>query len=264
MNAASQAMVLLVLFTLTGCMTTSQLGVGQRFRDCPECPELVVVPAGSFLMGSPDAEEGRREVEGPVHRVTFAAPFAVGVHEVTVSEFGRFVDETGYSTGDSCAAWEKNHWKERSSLGWRSPGFDQGDAHPVVCVSWRDALAYVGWLSGLTGKEYRLPSESEWEYAARAGTATPFHTGATISTDQANYDGNYVYGNGRQGAYREGTLPVGSFPANGFGLHDVHGNVWEWVQDCWHGNYEGAPSDGSAWASGDCSVRVLRGGAWNY
>ena len=123
----------------------------------------------------------------------------------------------------------------------------------------------MNWLSRETGKPYRLLSEAEWEYSARAGTTGPFHFGATISTDQANYDGNYIYGSGREGVYRKKTVPVGSFPANGFGLHAVHGNVWEWVEDCWHASYRGAPSDGSAWVTGgDCGSRVLRGGSWYF
>ena len=219
---------------------------GQRFRDCPECPELVVVPSGSFLMGSPSHEEGREGDEGPVHQVRIGEPFAVGVYEVTFAEWDACV------AGGGCGGYRPD------DEGW-------GRGHrPVVNVSWGDAESYVSWLSLRTGKRYRLPSESEWEYVARAGTTGPFHTGSTISTDQANYDGNYVYGSGRKGVYRKRTVPVGSFGANAFGLHDVHGNVFEWVQDCWNGSYAGAPSDGSAWESGNCSYRVLRGGSWIY
>ena len=136
---------------------------------------------------------------------------------------------------------------------------------PVMNVSWEDARSYVRWLSRKTGKRYRLLSEAEWEYAARAGTTEPFHTGSTISTDQANYNGDYIYGSGRKGVDRGRTVPVGSFPSNSFGLHDVHGNVSEWIEDCVHGNYSGAPSDGTAWpAGGECGKRVLRGGSWDY
>ena len=220
---------------------------GDRFRDCPECPEMVVVPAGSFLMGSPESEQERDEDEGPVHRVRIAAPFALGVYEVTFAEW------------DAC--------EEDGGCGGHSPD-DRGwgrERRPVINVSWEDVQAYVGWLSEKTGKRYRLPSESEWEYAARAGTRTPFHTGTTISTEQANYDGEYVYGAygaGRKGVYRRRTVLVGSFGANAWGLHDMHGNVWEWTEDCWNGGYAGAPTDGSAWESGVCSMRVLRGGSW--
>ena len=240
--------------------------VGGRFRDCPECPEMVVVPAGSFRMGSPSHEEGRREDEGPVHRVRIGKPFAVGVYEVTVAEFGRFAEGTGHSTGNSCGTYEGDQWQPREGRGWRNPGFGQGGSHPVACVSWDDARAYASWLSRSTGERYRLLSESEWEYVARAGTTGPFHTGSTISTEQANYKGLFSYPPGGpgyydpNGLYRKRTLPVGSFPANGFGLHDVHGNVWEWTGDCWNESYAGAPSDGSSWERGDCSHRVLRGG----
>ena len=218
---------------------------GLAFRDCPECPEVVVVPSGSYEMGSPASEDGRSGAEGPVHRVTIPEPFAVGMYEVTFSQWDACVADGG------CGGYRPD-----------DEGWGRGD-RPVVNVSWRDAQAYVDWLTGRTGKRYRLPSESEWEYAARAGTTTPFHTGSTISTEQANYDGSHVYGAGRTGDYRKRTVPVGSFAPNRFGLHDVHGNVWEWVEDCWNDSYRGAPSDGSAWVSGSCKSRVLRGGSWD-
>ena len=206
-------------------------------------PEMVVVPAGSFEMGSPPGEKGRYGDESPQHRVTVPEPFAVGVYEVTFAEW------------DACVA--------DGGCGEHRPddrGWGRGN-RPVINVGWDDAQGYVSWLSERTGKAYRLLSEAEWEYAARAGTTGPFHFGETISTDQANYHGKF-YGSGREGVYREKTVPVGSFPANAFGLHDVHGNVFEWVEDCYNGSYEGAPADGSAWTRGDCSYRVLRGGSW--
>ena len=217
---------------------------GGRFRDCPECPEMIVVPSGSFLMGSPSDEEGRDGNEGPVHPVRIGEPFAVGVYEVTFAEWEACVADGG------CGGHRPD-----------DKGWGRG-RRPVIRVSWQDAESYVSWLSRRTGERYRLPSESEWEYVARAGTTGPFHTGSTISTDQANYNGYLVYGSGRKGVYRERTVPVGSFGANEFGLHDVHGNVREWVQDCWNDSYAGAPGDGSAWESGNCSRRVLRGGSW--
>ena len=220
---------------------------GKVFRDCPECPELVVVPAGSFTMGSPSSEEDRYSNEGPQHRVTIAAAFAVGKYEVTFAEW------------DACVAAGGCNGHRPGDRGWGR------GRRPVIDVSWEDAKAYVGWLSRQTGERYRLLSEAEWEYAARAGTTGPFHFGSTISTDQANYNGYFTYGRGRKGVFRKKTVPVGSFPANGFGLHDVHGNVWEWVEDCWHGSYTGAPTDGSAWVTGgDCHRRVLRGGSWDF
>ena len=164
------------------------------------------------------------------------------------------------------SSWRSGKLVEDSSRNWRSPGFAQTDRDPVVWVSWEDAKAYCAWLAERTGEPYRLPSEAEWEYACRAGTTTPFWTGPTISTAQANYDGNHVYGSGAKGVYRQRTVAVDepSFPPNPFGLHHMHGNVWEWVEDCWHDSYVGAPSDGSAWISGclDPTRRVLRGGSW--
>ena len=219
------------------------LEVGDRFRDCPECPEMVVVPSGTFRMGAPESEEQSGSNERPVHTVSVRS-FAVGVYEVTFAEWDDCVSSGGCE-------------------GYRPPDNGWGrDRYPVINVSWDDAKSYVQWLSSRTGERYRLLSESEWEYAARAGPTTPFHTGATISTGQANYNGNHAYGSGLEGVYRKRTVPVGSFPPNGWGLHDVHGNVWEWVEDCWNGGYAGAPTDGSAWERGDCSNRVLRGGSW--
>jgi formylglycine-generating enzyme required for sulfatase activity len=135
----------------------------------------------------------------------------------------------------------------------------------VVCVSWDDANAYANWLAKKTGTPYRLPSEAEWEYAARASTTTPFWWGSSITPSQANYDGNYVYAGGSKGVYRQGTVLVSSFAANPWGLYNVHGNAWQWTADCWHDNYTGAPADGSAWTTGDCSRgRVVRGGSWDF
>ena len=233
---------------------------GRVFRDCAECPELVVVPPGSFEMGSPSHEEGREGAEGPLHRVMIGEPIAVGRYEVTRGEWNRFASATGYSAGSSCRSWFRGSWswspgyRENSGWSWRSPGFSQDDRHPVVCVSWADAKEYVRWLSRETGKGYRLLSESEWEYVARAGTTGPYHFGSGISQNDANYGGN------------EGkTVPVGTYGANGFGLHDVHGNVTEWVEDCWHDDYRGAPSEGEAWVTGgNCGRRVRRGGSWYF
>ena len=211
---------------------------GRVFRDCPECPEMVVVPAGSFMMGSAPDEEGRDNDEGPVHRVTIEKPFAVGKYEVMFAEW------------DACVA--------DGGCGGHRPG-DKGwgrGRRPVINVSWNNAKAYVRWLSDKTGKPYRLLSEAEWEYAARAGTTTRYNWGDDIGRNRANCDG---CGSGWD---NEQTAPVGSFPANGFGLYDLHGNVWEWVEDCRNPSYAGAPADGSARINGDCSSHVLRGGSW--
>ena len=225
--------------------------------------EMVVIPAGKYRMGSPKKEKERRDDEGPRHRVTITKSFAVGKHEVTRGQYAVFAGLTRHSPSGGCWIYDGGEWKESDTHSWREPGFVQGEDEPVVCVSWEDAQAFVGWLSRETGQDYRLLTESEWEYAARAGTTGPFHFGSTISTGQANYNGNYTYKKGRKGVYRQRTVAVGSFPSNKFGLHDMHGNVWEWVEDCWHSDYSGAPTDGSAWTSGgDCDRRVLRGGSW--
>jgi formylglycine-generating enzyme required for sulfatase activity len=189
---------------------------GRVFRDCADCPEMVVVPAGSFTMGSPPGEEGRSETEGPQRKVTIARPFAVGKFEVTFTEW------------DACvAAGGCKH--NPNDQGWGRGG------RPVIDVSWNDITReYLPWLSRKTGKTYRLLTEAEWEYAARAGTTTPFWWGSSISTSQANYHGPTTYGGGPKGEYRQKTVPVDSFAANLWGLYNVHGNVWEWVEDCWH------------------------------
>ena len=213
--------------------------VGERFRDCADCPELVVVPAGSFTMGSPSSEWGRNDDEGPQRRVTIPSPLAVGVYEVTFAEWDACVSASG------CSRYR------RSDRGWGR------GTRPVISVTWDDAQAYVDWLSRRTGGSYRLLSESEWEYVARGGSRTAYWWGGSVGRNRANC---FLCGSRWD---REQTAPVGSFGANGFGLHDVSGNVWEWVEDCWHDDYVGAPADGSAWTSGgNCRLGVLRGGSW--
>ena len=247
-----------------------RMRVGRRFRDCAGCPELVVVREGTYMMGSPSSEEGREDDEGPVHRVRIGRPFAVGVKEVTVGEYGRFVSESRRSMGDPCWTYEGGKWEERSGRNWRNPGFGQTDKHPVVCVNWNDAKAYVDWLSGETGEEYRLLSESEWEYVARGGTKTARYWGEgewgqcryANGADEASGDMGIGKASCDDGHAR--TAPVGSFAPNEYKLHDVLGNVWEWVEDCWNDSYSGAPTDGSARESGNCDKRVVRGGSWNY
>ena len=240
---------------------------GETFRDCPTCPELVVVPAGTFLMGSPSYEAGRDENEGPVHQVTIGNPFAVGKYEVTVGEYGRFVSTTGYEGESGCRMWTGKKWEEEKGRTWRDPGFRQTKREPVVCVSWKDAHAYTEWLSREIRKEYRLLSEAEWEYVARAGTTTARYWGEREG-EQCRYANgadsrtNFKERIGCDDGYAR-TAPVGSYEANGFGLYDVLGNVWEWGQDCWHGSYAGAPTDGRTWEGGDCGHRVLRGGSWS-
>ena len=198
--------------------------------------------------------------------------YAFGRYEVTRGQFARFVDETGHETG-SCAYWdvEAAEVKWGDDRNWRNPGFEQADDHPVTCVSWDDAQAYVDWLSRTTGERYRLPSEAEWEYAARAGTTTRYFWGDDADSGCSFANGHDVTGRrvnkfawtslSCDDAYAH-TAPVGIFDANGFGLHDMTGNVWEWVEDRWHESYEGAPKDASPWIEGNNSARVLRGGSW--
>ena len=206
-------------------------------------PTMIALPAGEFLMGSPNDEAQRGADESPQHSVKLKA-FAISQSEITFAQYDAFAEATKR--------------KKPDDEGW---GREQ---RPVINVNWNDATAYVTWLSEQTGQAYRLPSEAEWEYAARAGTTTPFSTGECIHTDLANYNGGYGYNNcgAKTGVYRQKTLPVTELPANPWGLFGVHGNVWEWVEDCWHDNYDGAPLDGSAWQKRACDRRVVRGGGW--
>jgi formylglycine-generating enzyme required for sulfatase activity len=223
--------------------TPSASGAATPFKDCAQCPEMVVVPAGAFTMGSPPSELYRgAEAQ---HRVTIPAPFALSKYEVTFAEWDACLADGG------CGGYKPD------DHGWGR------ENRPVVDVSWDDAKAYVAWLTKKTGKIYRLPSEAEWEYAARAGATTPFAFGATISSELANYDGSTVYGEGAAGPNRQKTMPVGSFRANAFGLHDMHGNVWEWIEDCWSEEYTAAtPANGAPYVKGNCAGRVMRGGSW--
>ena len=215
----------------------------EPFRRLPGAgPEMVVIPAGRFRMGCVSNDGDCQDWEKPVREVTISAPFALSVHEVTFEQHDRFTDPPrGFHIAHRKAADE---------------GWGRG-TRPVINVSWYEAREYTRWLSRKTGAEYRLPTEAEWEYAARAGTSTKYTWGDEVGVNRANCDSFFC---ADQWAY---TAPVGSFAPNGFGLHDVHGNVWEWVQDCWNGNHAGAPKDGSARLRGDCVLGVLRGGSWD-
>ena len=222
----------------------NNIQLGRRFKDCSVCPEMIVVPSGSFPMGSSSSEVGRKDTESPQRRVSFTRPFAVGVYEVTFEEWDACVNAGGCNNSYPI-----------------DQGWGRGN-RPVINVSWNDVQAYIQWLSERTGKHYRLLSESEWEYVARAGTTTPFHFGATISTNQANYNGNYTYNTGHKGLFKKKTLPVGTLSPNQFGLYDMHGNVIEWTQDCWNDSYQRISSNGAAREYGNCGFRVIRGGSW--
>ncbi|SFU51137.1 SUMF1/EgtB/PvdO family nonheme iron enzyme [Pseudoduganella namucuonensis] len=262
-QAARNAAELATLMPTPGSPVADANGVlRDRFLDGTGAgPDLVLIPTGRFQMGSSDYERGIAMSSGssrqwldretPQHWVGIEYPFALGRYPVTVGQWRQFVRATG--------------WEPLTDTDWKAPGFAQTDEHPVVGVSWQDAQKYVAWLSGKTGQVYRLPSEAEWEYACRAGTHTAFSFGDEIGTEHANYDGNFTYNKGVKGEFRKGTTKVGAFQPNPWGLYDMHGNVWEWVQDVMHRNYEGAPIDGSAWmAGGDHALRILRGGSWLY
>lgn len=235
----------------------------REFQECSVCPVMVAIPAGSFVMGSPSSEPGRFDAEGPQHRVAIKA-FALGKYDVTVGEFLEFLEQTGY---------QPQPCQPLIGLSWHSPGhglaYPPGNATPPLwpasCLNWNDAEAYVAWLNakvhdlpsaaGHRTGPYRLPSEAEWEYAARAGTSAARWWGEGIGAGNANCQGC--------GSPWDGNLlaPVGSFGPNAFGLYDMLGNVWQWVADCWHDNYLSAPAEGGVWAGGDCTRHVIRGGS---
>jgi formylglycine-generating enzyme required for sulfatase activity len=210
----------------------------QKYAGRPPTIDMVAIPAGSFEMGSNSYDSER-----PPHRVEVGA-FEMSKTEITFDQWDACVANGG------CDHFPKDE------------GWGRGN-RPVINVSWDDAQQFAAWMSKSTGQRFRLPSEAEWEYAARAGTTTKFSTGDCISASQANYNANRPGDGCPTGEYRKQTIPVGSFAANAFGLHDMHGNVWEWTQDCWNGSYSGAPTDGKAWTSGNCGQRVLRGGSWD-
>ena len=244
---------------------------GDSFIECPRCPRMIVIPKGTYVMGSPPDEAARFQDEGPRSKVTIPLPLAVGIYEVTRGEYETFVRASGHRVAPGCRIWDHTQklWDNRTAYTYRTVGLEQADDHPVVCVDWTDAKAFAAWLRKETGKTYRLLTEAEWEYAARAGTATAFTWGPTASTDLANYDGTSTYGpNGRRGPWRRKTTSVGSFNTNAWGLHDMHGNVWEWVEDCYgREDYKHLPSvvrqAAGVWP-GSCEPheRAFRGGSW--
>lgn len=249
--------------------TAPDLRYEGEFRDCPKCPRMVVVPAGRYEMGSPSGEGADDEAHR--HWVTLPAPIAIGMFEVRRGEFTRFLDETNRSGGRAC--WRYNGVETSEGGGPTDPGFVQRENEPMVCVSWMDAQAYVDWLSRKTNRKYRLLSESEWEYAARGGTATPRYWDESEAGQCRNANGADSALRARYADWFDltescddgqvHTAEVGGYGPNGFGLYDMLGNAREWVEDCWHRDYAGAPQDGSAWTEGgSCTLRVLRGGSW--
>ena len=237
----------------------------REFQECRECPVMIGIPSGTFLMGSPAQESGRYDSEGPQHEVTIKA-FALGKFDVTSREFQTFLKETGYRPA-SC--------NPILNMGWGSPeGGHAGSPYrgdlprwPAVCLDWRDAERYIDWLNDRVGAKrpavaratgrYRLPTEAEWEYAARGGTKTARWWGDAIGTGNANCNGCGSQWDNRLFA------DVDSFAPNPFGLYGMLGNAWQWTADCWHPNYAGAPLDGSAWTEPNCGKHVIRGGSWH-
>jgi formylglycine-generating enzyme required for sulfatase activity len=241
---------------------------GAVVRDCATCPPLTVLPAGQFLQGSGGTASGVRPNETPQHWVAIARSFAMSTNPVTVDEFRAFVASTGRQM-QGCDTYDGD-WRVRPENSWQNPGFVQTGSHPVTCASWEDAKAYAAWLSARTGHRYRLPSASEWEYAARAGSGAirPWAadgSDACVSANVADASAARQFPGWTVFACDDGyvnTAPVGSFKANAFGLNDMLGNVFQWTEDCWHADYTGAPIDGSARTDGDCSEHELRGGSW--
>ncbi len=255
-----RVMAWIIVSVLAGCATpiflngSSQLVPGETFQDCEACPSLVVVEAGAFQMGTPATEAKREEREQPLHQVIIDTNFAMGRFEVTFDEWD------ACTTAGRC----EEHIPDDQEWG--------RGKRPVINVSWDDAHAYLDWLSDTTGQSYRLPTEAEWEYAARGNTNTAYSFGddeedlcvygnAADASIEADEGEGYLPLDCNDGYGRE-TSPVGSYEPNPFGLYDVHGNVWEWMQDCWNETYDGAPADGSAWLAGDCERRVLRSASW--
>jgi formylglycine-generating enzyme required for sulfatase activity len=268
-KAALRAGILLLTIcaaaTIAPPTAHAQAWKNREFRECPDCPEMIGIPAGSFVMGSPKHEAGRFNSEGPQHEVTVKA-FALGQYDITSAQFLEFLRSTGYRPAPC---------NRILGVGWQSPG--DGRAYPpsrieppnwpAVCLDWRDADAYIAWLNAKVHRlrpalkdvkgPYRLPSEAEWEYAARAGTTTARWWGEAIGVNRANC-------NGCGSPWDDRLLAnVDSFAPNPFGLFGMLGNAWQWTADCWHPNYLHAPDDGRAWSEKDCSKHVIRGGSWN-
>jgi formylglycine-generating enzyme required for sulfatase activity/cytochrome c553 len=275
---------LLLLVPLTAC--SSQLSTAaDEFRDCPECPVMIPVPAGSFLMGTAEADRltdprtGKPATnDGPQHQVDIREPFDIGKYEVTVAEFRRFIEATGYEPIEKCMGFSKEEsFKISADITWDKPDFDQYDNAPVGCVSFFDAEAYSEWLSTISGEAYRLPTEAEWEYAARAGSSSSYYWGndEAAACDYANVRSPGAFSISKRQAESDmndgfpcddkagQSAPAGSYKANAFGLHDMQGNNWEWVADCSHKSYADAPTDGRAWLDEKtCRFGVIRGGSY--
>ncbi len=284
---SSLSMRAALVLTLILFFSKLEFAAGQEpeyFLDCADCPEMIWIPPGSFYMGSNPSEPRRErtpqseaENEWPRHEVTLVNSFAVGKYEIARWQFAAFATDAAHDTEGECVTWDfrSGEWGARGTdYTWSEPGFEQGRYHPVVCVSWGDASAYAAWLSERTGQPYRLLSEAEWEYVARAGTQTARNWGdgradACSHGNVSDLDAvqelkmpmslDDVFGCRDNYTF---TAPVGRFAASLVGTYDMYGNAWEWTQDCFNKGYESAPTDGSAWIGDDCSERIIKGGAW--
>jgi formylglycine-generating enzyme required for sulfatase activity/DNA-binding winged helix-turn-helix (wHTH) protein len=257
----------------TASLTGPQLASLPGFKDCSLCPDMIVLPTGEFMMGSPASENGHTDVEGSPRRVAVTKQIAIGKLEVTIEQISAFVAETGMNVGGSCQlitdpSRKVATWGE-PSVSMLSPGFNVTPLHPAVCISWHEAQSYVAWLHRRTGKPYRLPTEAEWEYAARAGTSTRYSFGNDETSlcryaRFADLGSQFGWGDGcRSDVASYGTTPVGALKPNPWGIFDMHGNAWEWVEDCWTPNPQAMPTDGSAFSRpGSCEIGVIRGGSF--
>lgn len=279
---AAISLIVFSIFISISSSAQTDLKAGKTFRDCKDCPEMIVIPAGSFIMGAAEGEPGSYPEEKPQHQVSINE-FACGKFDITKEQWAVFVKDTKRPATGGCS-WAAlpgdtgKPWNPNPSASWNHIGFMQDSSHPVVCITWYDVQDYVGWLSRKTGLTYRLLSEAEWEYAARAGATTVYYWGDTASYEYANYGVDTTFGIGRaKGRDRwMTTSPVGSFPPNAFGLYDMLGNVMQWVEDCFSPSYSGLPTDGSAYKvkvqlkmtgelsamneTNSCAYRMARGG----
>ena len=272
MHIGCKRLILIICFALLAAamgMTSASAAedTSREFQECAECPVMVGIPAGSFIMGSTEHERGRFDNEGPQHKVAVAA-FALGKTTVTIEQYATFLRQTGYQP-EPCDRYHGLYWDSRGHGLAFPPGISPPPLWPAYCLNWNDARAYVAWLNSKVAKAarqvssksiegpYRLPTEAEWEYAARGGVTAARWWGATVGEANANCNGCGSPWDGRDLA------PVGSFGPNPFGLYDMLGNVWQWTEDCWNDSYIGAPSDGRAWITGACDKRVMRGGSWS-
>jgi formylglycine-generating enzyme required for sulfatase activity len=266
---------IVALIVLTAVANAADPATLNSFKDCETCPEMIVVPSGKAILGGEPWDQDMKASWGPTREVEIRYRLAMAKTEVTRAQYRRFVAETGYvSATTSCNTWGYNRiLGQTEGYTWDDPGYAQREDHPVVCVSWQDATAFVAWLAAKTGKPYRLPSSTEFEYTARAGTRGPWFWGpdGTKACDYANVaDDNWrrLYSFGPPFACNdqwERTSPVGSYKPNPWGLHDMLGNAWEWTEDCFHETFKGVPTDGSAWreaGGGDCTARTPRGASW--